>query len=68
MKICKEVRCNVMKGLCPKWMPKIITVFLDDIEDDTPQSIIIDMVRADAKEQLIQKGYVHFEINDINNN
>lgn len=66
--ISKIVHCRVMKGLGPEWMDSDVFVFLDDIEPDTPESIIIDMVRADAKYQLQQAGFIQYSIGEIENN
>jgi hypothetical protein len=65
MEILKEVHCRVMKGLGPDWVDKRITVFLDDIEDDTPDYIIEEMVTADAKQRLKEAGFLQFRIVEI---
>ena len=66
MEILREVECSVRKGLGPEWIDKVVTVFLDDIEDWVSESEIHDMVVWDAKSQLKQSGYEAYIIKEVN--
>lgn len=57
MEIHKIVHCRVRKGLGPEWIDKDIEVFLGDIEPETREREIIDMVKRDAIQELSRLGY-----------
>mgnify|MGYP006322720211 CR=1 FL=1 len=65
MEILREVNCRVRKGLGAEWADKVVTVYFDDVEPDTSQNIINDMIRQDAKEQLERAGFEQYTIEDI---
>lgn len=67
MEILRIVHCRVMKGCGPDWTDKTFTVFLDDIEHDTPEHSINEMVIYDTKQQLKAAGFTHYTIGDIHN-
>lgn len=54
-----------MRGLGPDWVPKTVTVFLDDIEPETSEAQITDLVKREVKYTL--KGYRQYTINEIYN-
>lgn len=67
MEIIREVHCKIMKGLGPDRIEKVVTVYLDDVEEGTSQTIINDMIVADAKDQLLRAGHTRFTVEDIHN-
>lgn len=63
MFIHRIAHCRVMKGCGPEWVDKIVEVFIDDLDTNTSDSEINEMVRQDIKSQL--SGFTHFTIGDI---
>lgn len=65
MTIHKVAHCTVIKGNGPDFIAKLIEIYIDDIEDCTPEIEIEAMVRDEIKNQL--QGFTHFTIGDIFN-
>jgi len=67
MEITRIVHMRAMKGLGFEWINKILEICLDDIDPGTTESEIIDIVTADAKQQMKDAGYLRYYITEIEN-
>lgn len=50
------VEFSIMKGLGPDWVPKLVDVVFDDVEDDTPEYVVKQWAKDYAEGILRRPG------------